>query len=389
VSAVVAPDLMMPTYRRRAVEFVRGRGALLYDADGSEYIDLVAGIAVAGVGHCHPRVVDAIERQCRSLIHVSNLYETNPQKRLAARLAELTRGKVSFFANSGAEAVECALKLARKRGRTIDKNKVRIVAACDGFHGRTLGALSATGQPSKQKPFAPMLEGFDNVPFANGAALESAMGDQVAAVLLEPIQGEAGVIEPGSDYLATARDLCDRWDALLILDEVQTGFGRTGRWFAHQHYGVEPDVMCVAKSLAGGLPIGACLASPEIASVFSFGDHGTTFGGGPVPCAAACAVIDIIQAEGLVERAARLGALMSGFLEDIFRGSGVVRGRGLLLAVELDRPVSGNLADRALERGVLVNDPTPTVLRFTPPLVVTEEQISRAAVVLEEVARAS
>jgi acetylornithine/N-succinyldiaminopimelate aminotransferase len=366
---------------------VRGRRALLYDAEGHEYIDLVAGIAVAGVGHCHPRVVDAIARQSASLLHVSNLYETRPQKRLATRLAELTRGKLSFFANSGAEAIECALKLARKRGKTIHEDKVRVIAADGGFHGRTFGALAATGQPSKQEPFAPMLDGFTHVAFGDAGALQASMDEDVAAVLLEPIQGEAGVVLPDDGYLAAARHLCEQRDALLILDEVQTGMGRTGRWFAYQHYGVEPDVVCLAKALGAGLPIGVCLAAPEVASTFSHGDHGSTFGGGPVQCAAADAVLETMEAEDLVGRARHLGEVMFALLQETFAGRCEVRGKGLLLAVELDRPVAAEIADRALERWVLVNDVTPSVLRLTPPLVLTEDELHRAAAVLREVAR--
>jgi acetylornithine/N-succinyldiaminopimelate aminotransferase len=384
VSTVTASDFMMPTYRRRAVEFARGDGARLYDEAGREYIDLVAGIAVASVGHCHPLVVEAVADQCRRLVHVSNLYETAPQKRLALRLAELTAGKLSFFTNSGSEAVECALKLVRKWGRATGHGKWRVVAAEGGFHGRTLGALAATGQPPKREPFAPMLEGFAHVAYGDAGALRAAMDDDVAAVLLEPIQGEAGVRVPDDGYLAAARELCYRWGALLVLDEVQTGLGRTGRWFAHDHAGIEPDVMCLAKSLGGGLPIGACLATPQVASIFAYGDHGSTFGGGPVQCAAACAVLDVIETEGLVERAARLGEVVTDMLGDAF---GKVRGKGLLLAIELERPVATKIADRALELGVLVNDVTPSVLRLTPPLVIGEDEVRRAGAVLREAAR--
>ncbi|MDQ3957192.1 MAG: aminotransferase class III-fold pyridoxal phosphate-dependent enzyme, partial [Actinomycetota bacterium] len=280
-------ESLMPAYRRWPVRFVEGRGSTLVDSGGREYLDLVAGIAVVGVGHCHPRVTGAIHAQSSRLVHVSNLYETEPARELAHRLAALTGGMRAFFCNSGAEAVECALKLARRHGGA----RRRIVAATGGFHGRTLGALSVTGQPHKQAPFEPLIGAVTHVPFGDARALEASLGDDVAAVLLEPIQGEAGVVVPPDGYLARARAACDATGALLILDEVQTGLGRTGRWFAFEHEGVVPDVVCLAKALGNGLPVGACLARPGVS--FEPGDHGSTFGGGPVVAAAACAVLDV------------------------------------------------------------------------------------------------
>ena len=280
--------MLMNTYARMPVRFVSGRGARLTDDAGRSYIDFLAGIAVASVGHAHPLVAAAIAEQAAALIHVSNFFSTIPQERFATELAELTGGMHSFFCNSGAESIEAALKLARKHGRARGRDATRIVCADGGFHGRTFGALSATGQPSKQAPFEPLVGGFVHVPYGDAAALEEVMGDDVAAVLLEPIQGEAGVIIPPPGYLAAARKLCDETGALLILDEVQTGLGRTGAWFAWEHEGVSPDVMCLAKALAGGLPMGACLATPE-ASAFVPGDHATTFGGGSGPkCGGSC-----------------------------------------------------------------------------------------------------
>lgn len=360
---------IMSTYGRWPIEIASGSGCLLYDSEGKEYLDLVAGLAVASVGHAHPRVTAAVAEQAGRLVHVSNLYETAAQKDLAARLAALTGGMLSFFCNSGAEAVEAAIKLARKHG----DGRFRIVAAEGGFHGRTLGALSATGQPGKKVAFEPLIPGFTHVPYDDVEALDAAVDESCAAVLLEPIQGEAGVVVPTPGYLARAREICDRSGALLILDEVQTGIGRTGRWFAYEHSGVTPDVMCLAKGLAAGLPIGACLATPEVSASFVAGDHASTFGGGPVQCSAALAVLDVIEDEVLLERASATGA----WIRDRLAGSaGVtdVRGSGLLIGVVLSADRAHDVAALALDRGVLVNDPTPNVVRICPPLVIDEEQ---------------
>ena len=375
-------DHIIPTYKRWPIEIVEGSGCTVVDAGGRSYLDMTAGIAVAGVGHAHPAVAAAIAEQASRLVHVSNLYSTRPQSELSDRLASLAGGMLSFFTNSGAEAIECALKLARKRG---GRSRTRVVAAEGGFHGRTFGALSATGQPKKKEAFEPLVPGFTHVAFDDVAALEAAMDSDVAAVLLEPIQGEAGVLVPSPGYLKAARDLCDRHGALLILDEIQTGLGRTGRWFAHQHEEVVPDVMCLAKALAGGLPMGACLATPEAASAFELGDHATTFGGGPVQAAAALATLDVIENEELVENAHVLGeALMEG-LGEVFGAGSDVRGRGLLIGIEMERPLAHEIATRCLDRGLLVNDATPSVIRLTPPLVVTSNEVDRAITILEEV----
>lgn len=375
-------DYMVRTYKRWPIEIVSGRGAVVTDSGGRTYIDLVAGLAVASVGHSHPSVIEAITGQASRLVHVSNLYRTGPQQCLAERLWVLSSEMLSFFVNSGAEAIECALKLARKWGSPA---RTRVVAANGGFHGRTFGALAATGQPAKQSPFAPMLTGFTHVPFGDSEALESAMGPDVVAVVLEPIQGESGVIVPPPDYLGAARELCDRWGSLLILDEIQTGLGRTGRWFAHQHDGVRPDVMCLSKALAGGLPMGVCLARPEIAATFTPGDHGTTFGGGPVQSAAALAVLDIIESEGLVERSERAGRRATSLLQAGLPPNAVVRGRGLMIGIQWPRPVAREFARVALQRGVLVNDATSSVTRLTPPLVITDDAIDAAVEILLEV----
>ncbi|MGH2754020.1 MAG: acetylornithine transaminase [Actinomycetota bacterium] len=378
----------MQTYLRQPVEFVSGRGATLVDSQGREYIDMVAGIAVVGIGHAHPRVAAAIADQAAELIHVSNLYATRPGAELAERLYGLT-GMLSFFCNSGAEAIECAIKLARKWGRIHKPDVVpRIVCAEGGFHGRTLGALTATGQSSKKTAFEPLPAGFMHVPFGDEAALADAMGSDVVAVLLEPIQGESGVIVPPATYLERARELCDRGGALLMLDEIQTGLGRTGSWFAHEHSGIAPDVMCLAKALASGLPMGACLAREDVSSAFAVGDHGSTFGGGPVVSAAALATLDVIEAEGLVERAEVNGKHLIALLASEF-GDDAVRGKGLLIGVGLDVPVARDVARAALDRGVLVNDPLPDVLRFVPPLSITEEEIERGVEVVVEAWRST
>jgi acetylornithine/N-succinyldiaminopimelate aminotransferase len=367
-------EQIMSTYRRWPIEIVSGRGCLLYDTDGKEYLDLVAGLAVASVGHAHPRLAEAIAEQSARLVHVSNLYATGPQQELAARLAGLTGGMQSFFCNSGAEAVEAAIKLARKHA----EGRHGIIATEGGFHGRTMGALSATGQPGKKTAFEPLVPGFTHVPYDDVEALAAAIDDNTAAVLIEPIQGEAGVVVPAPGYLAEVREVCDRAGILLILDEVQTGIGRTGSWFAYEHSGVTPDIMCLAKGLAAGLPIGACLATPAVAASFVPGDHATTFGGGPVQCAAAIAVLDVIDDEGLLANAASVGEFIKERVGGL-PGVSEVRGRGLLIGIRLTDDKAHEVAALALERGVLVNDPTPDIVRICPPLVITEEQAATGA----------
>jgi predicted acetylornithine/succinylornithine family transaminase len=380
MTTALSANQMMPTYKPHPVSFVSGSGSTLVSEDGTGYLDMVAGIAVASVGHCHPKVVQAITQQAGRLIHTSNLYGTYPQRALAERLAGISQGKLSFFANSGAETIECALKLARKfRGGS----RKEFVAATGGFHGRTFGALSATGQPAKQAPFAPVVPGFTHVPYGDTGALAAAVDENTAAVILEPIQGEAGVVVPPDGYLTGARAICDRTGTLLIFDEVQTGLGRTGYWLAAEHESVNADITCLAKTLGGGLPIGACLARPEIAQAFEPGDHATTFGGGPVQCAAALATLDVIEEEGLLERAVVAGESLRRGLDEL----GEVRGRGLMVALDLGRPVAQAIADGALARGVLVNPVSPTAIRLTPPLVITDAEIDRAVQTIGEVSR--
>jgi acetylornithine aminotransferase len=375
----VNKGLVMNTYKRWPAEFVSGTGCTLVDSDGRTFLDLIAGLAVMNVGHSHPRVTAAIVEQAGRLTHVSNLYGTGPQRELSERLGGLTGGFCSFFCNSGAEAIEAALKLARRA-----TGKAGVIAATGGFHGRTFGALSVTGQPAKQEPFKPLLPGVVHVPYDDVASLEEAMTDEIGAVLLEPIQGEAGVIVPSEDYLQLVRKICFEAGVLLILDEIQTGVGRTGDWFAFEAAEISPDVVCLAKGLAGGLPIGACLAAPEVASAFQPGDHASTFGGGPVPCSAALAVLQVIEEQGLLQNATEAGARFTNGLRGIFGDQAIVRGRGLLIGVELPDEKARSLVQAAFDRGVLVNDATPRVLRLAPPLVISEEEVDQGLQVLKE-----
>jgi acetylornithine/N-succinyldiaminopimelate aminotransferase len=376
---VTAP--IMPTYKRWPIEIVSGTGATVTDTTGRTYTDLVAGIAVASVGHSHPDVAAAISDQAARLVHVSNLYSTGPQTDLARRLSDLTGGMLAFFANSGAEAVECALKLARKWGGGA---RTGIVAAEGGFHGRTFGALAATGQPKKRAPFEPLPPGFAHVPYGDADALAGALTDDVVAVILEPIQGEAGVVVPPEGYLRRAEELCRERNALLILDEIQTGLGRTGTWLAAEHFGVRPDMVLLGKALAGGLPMSACMARPAVANAFEPGDHATTFGGGPVTSAAALAVLEIIERDGLLDRSKSLGEHARARLAAALPSTDV-RGRGLMIGVDLGAPRAYAVAEACLEKGVLVNNATESVVRLVPPLVITEDELDAGLDVVEEV----
>jgi predicted acetylornithine/succinylornithine family transaminase len=363
----------IPTYVRNPVQFVRGEGTRLWDEDGNEYLDFLAGISVLNVGHCHPRVVAAIQEQATRLTHVSNLYYTEPAMRLSKALADSSlRGKV-FFANSGAEANEAAIKLARRA-----KPGGEIVVLRDAFHGRTYGALSATPQEAKQAPFAPLVPGF--VPVAKEPdALAAAVGPQTAAVLLEPIQGEGGVLPLSDELLLAARQLCDQFGAALIFDEVQTGMGRTGTLWAYEQTPVVPDALTTAKALGGGLPIGALITGPRLADVFEPGDHASTFAGGPVVCAAALVALEICSDPALLESVVALGERFAAALEELpFVTS--VRGRGLLIGAELVPDVSAvEWARRALtEERLVINAIGPSSLRMEPPLIVTEAEIDDA-----------
>ncbi len=390
--ALVAKDaaVIMPTYARKPVLFVEGRGMRLYDDDGREYLDFVSGIGAVNLGHAHPAVTEAVWQQMARLVHVSNLYHVEHRAELAEDLSVLLGGGwKAFFCNSGAEACEGAIKLARRWGT---KNKgpevTRIITAERSFHGRTLAALAATGQPSKQEAFAPLPPGFAHVPLNDVEALEAELDGTVCAVMLEVIQGEGGVYPCDREYLAAVRKLCDDREVLLVLDEVQTGFWRTGETpFAHQAYGVRPDVVALAKAMANGLPAGAITAHGMAAEAFEPGDHGSTFGGGPVVCAAARATIAALVDEGLGARAARDGAYLRSGLERLAREGGAiveVRGKGLMQAAHLSRPMAADVAAAALGRGVVLNHIGTDIIRFLPPLVCGKAEIDTLLQVLSE-----
>jgi len=379
---------LMHTYSRLPVLFVRGHGTRLWDDRGKEYVDFVSGLGACVAGHCHAEIIAAVARQVSQLIQVSNLYHTLPQAELAERLVGLTFADRVFFCNSGTEANEAAIKLARKYMRTVrGEERYRVVSALRSFHGRTMGSLAATGQPAKAEPFRPLPEGFVHVPFNDAGALQEAVDGETCAVLLEPVQGEGGVYVAEPAYLRKAREICDERGALLILDEVQTGMGRTGALFAYQHYGVQPDMMVLAKGLAGGLPIGALLATEEVAKGFSPGDHGSTFGGNPVVCAAALAVLTVLQEEQLVENASLVGGYFQERLRSLQEETGKiseVRGLGLMLAVELEEAVAGRLVLECLERGYVLNNIGDRVLRFLPPLCISTKEVDGLLEVLGE-----
>ncbi|ABK14108.1 MAG: acetylornithine transaminase [Methanothrix sp.] len=362
------------TYTRQPVLIARGSGARVWDQDGREYIDFVAGIAVNNVGHCHPRVVEAIKRQCELLIHTSNLYYTENQVRLAEELKSLSGMDKVFFCNSGTESVEAALKLTRRA-----TGRIEIVAATGSFHGRTLGALGLTYKQSYREPFRPLNEA-TFVPYNDLEALKSAVTKETAAVILEPVQGEAGVYPASNEYLRAAREICDDRGALLIFDEVQTGFGRTGRWFAKEHSGVMPDIMTLAKAIAGGLPMGAMLSNENISGCFQRGDHASTFGGGPLVCAAALASISAIRDENLVRRSEEMGSYL---LRELSRLPVSARGLGLMVGVDIDKDARA-VVDAARADGVLLNSTGEHTLRLVPPLVVTKEEIDRVVDVIGE-----
>ncbi len=370
-------QFIMQTYSRLPVLIVEGRGVVVKDADGREYVDCVAGIAVNSVGHCHPRVVAAIKAQAERLIHLSNLFYTEPQVELAEKLCRLAKFEKVFFCNSGAESVEAALKLARKV-----TGKKGFIAAQNSFHGRTFGALSVTHHV-KRDVFEPLLHNVKFVRYGDADAVRKAIDEDTAAVILEPIQGEAGVIIPPLEYLREVKEICEKHDALFILDEVQTGFGRTGRWFCKEHFKVQPDIMAVAKALGGGFPIGATLSN------FSFerGEHASTFGGNPLACAAALATLGVIEEEQLVERSERLGAYFMQRLSEVigdYDSVKEIRGKGLMLGVELQEKCE-NVVNEALKRGVLLNCTADRVIRLVPPLVISEKQIDGVVKILSDI----
>jgi acetylornithine/N-succinyldiaminopimelate aminotransferase len=376
---------LMRTYAEPPATFVRGEGTLLFDDHGRRYLDFICGLAVTSLGHAHPVVAEAIARQAATLSHVSNLYGNEIGPEVAATLDRLIGGGTEraggqvFFCNSGAEANECALKLARA---AAGDDRYVVLSTDGSFHGRTLATLAATGQPAKQAPFAPMPDGFHQVPYDDLGALEQALDDRsAAAVLVEPIQGESGVITPSSDYLAGVRQLCTDRGALLMLDEVQTGLGRTGHWFAFQAQGLQPDVVTMAKALGNGLPVGACWARGEVAAAFGPGSHASTFGGQPLAMAAARATLGVMEAEDVCARARRAGARLTEGLGALPSVRGV-RGAGLLLAAVLDGPTAAEVVQRALGAGLLVNAVAPDAVRLAPPLLVADDEVEEALGIL-------
>jgi acetylornithine/N-succinyldiaminopimelate aminotransferase len=361
------------TYGRQPLTLVRGKGALVWDANGREYIDCVAGIAVNNVGHCHPKVVAAIQEQAARLMHTSNLYYNDVQPQLAEKLAQLSGMGRIFFCNSGTEAIEASLKLARKYTENTG-----FIATEHCFHGRTMGALSITHKEKYRKPFEPLVPGAKFVPYGSAEAILDALDADTAAVILEPVQGEGGVNIPQKDYLRDVRKICDKAGIALIFDEVQTGMGRTGKWFGKDHFGVQPDIMCVAKGIAGGFPMGIMAATEEVASSFTRGDHASTFGGSPLACAAALGAIKALEEEKLVERSRDMGSYMKAELAKRCKQDFVdhVRGLGMMIGVQLKQD-GNSLVPKAAEKGVLMNCTSETVLRFVPPFVITKDEIDR------------
>jgi predicted acetylornithine/succinylornithine family transaminase len=369
---------VMPTYARAPVEFVRGSGTRLWDADGKEYLDFFAGLSVHNAGHCHPRIVAAIREQAERLIGVSNLYYTEPGIRLCARLAGSSLGGKAFLCNSGAEANECAIKLARKHAHARGIDSPEIVVLEGAFHGRTLGALAGTPALAREDLFGPLPGGFVAVPRDDPEALREAVAERTAAVMVEPIQGEAGVFVIGDEVLVAAREACEEFDALLVFDEVQTGMGRTGSLWSFQQLPTRPDVITAAKALGGGLPVGACITSPELGDVLSYGEHGSTFAGAPLAAAAALAAMDVIDDPELLRGVREVGTrLMQGL--DRLDGIAEVRGRGLMVGATLADGVDpAEAAARALDSGLVVNVPGPGMLRFLPPLIVGPDEVDEA-----------
>ena len=371
---------LMNTYSRYPIILRKGRGTKVYSIDGKEYLDFVGGIAVNILGHCHPRVVVAVQKQAQRLLHVSNLYQIEPQIKLAKMLVENSFADKVFFCNSGAEANEGAIKLARKYAKErLGEERFEIITALNSFHGRTLASLTATGQERFHRGFEPLVPGFRHVPFNDLGALREAISEKTCAVMLEPIQGEGGVVVPSYEYLKGVRDLCDETGILLILDEVQTGIGRTGRLFAYEHFGMEPDIMTLAKGLGGGVPIGALLAREEVAAAFVPGSHASTFGGNPLATQAAIATIETVLEDGiLLEECRRLGRYFVRRLSDLKESfSSIIvdiRGVGLMVGMQLARDCVP-IVRACMEKGVLVNCTANNTLRFTPPLIVTEKEI--------------
>lgn len=383
---------LMPTYARLPVAFVRGEGSTLWDSDGKAYLDALAGVAVCGLGHAHPGVARAICEQAGTLLHTSNWYQIPLQERLGKRLCERAGMDSVFFGNSGAEANEAAIKLARLYGHRRKILTPSIIVMEGSFHGRTLATLTATGNRKVQAGFEPLVQGFKRVPYNDLKAIQvvAQHDPSVVGILVEPVQGEGGVVMPDPGYLRGLREICDKNDWLLMFDEIQTGMCRTGKWFAWQHEDVRPDVMTLAKALGNGVPIGACLARGVAAEMLQPGTHGSTFGGNPLACSAALAVLDALEAGRLDERAAVLGARMLSAFERELQGiAGVkqIRGKGLMIGIELGRPCK-ELLQAALEQGLLINVTADKVVRLLPPLVLTDDEADRVVHVVSDIVRA-
>ena len=382
-----AEQYLFPTYTRSPVVLTKGKGMKVWDSEGKEYLDFASGIAVLNVGHLHPRVVEAIHKQSKTLMHVSNLYYSEPQIKLAELLVKHSFADKVFFCNSGAEANEAAIKLARKVKKDKgESNRYEIITMENSFHGRTMATLSATGQKKFHHGFEPLLDGFTYVPFNNSKAVEDAITDTTCAVMVEPIQGEGGVNCPSPDYLKNLRDICDQHGQLLIFDEVQVGMGRTGKLFAYQHYGVEPDIMTLAKAMAGGMPVGAMLAKEEIASSFSRGTHASTFGGNPLSSAAGIATMEALIQDKILENCQEMGEYFYSkllFLKEKHSFIKKVKGKGLILGIELSFECA-EIAMECLKRGLLIICTMGNILRFLPPLIITEKEIDILIKTLDE-----
>lgn len=385
-------NALMPTYARLPVTFAKGEGALLWDTAGKQYLDALSGIAVCNIGHARPEVADAICEQARALLHTSNLYQIEHQQALGEKLCALAGLDNVFFGNSGAEANEAAIKIARLYAHNKGIERPVIIVMTHSFHGRTMATVTATGNTKAQAGFGPLLEGFVRVEYGDVEAVEAlaASNPSIVAILVEPIQGEGGIRIPAADYLPRLRAICDQYDWLLMLDEIQAGMGRTGTWFAFQHTGIKPDVMTLAKALGNGVPIGACLAGGKAARVFGPSNHGSTFGGNPLACRAALAVIDVIEKDNLLARTTELGQYMLSQFKSRLQGmSGVkdIRGKGLMLGIELNKDCP-ELVKQALAQGLLINVTAGNVIRLLPPMIITQAQADQIITMVTELVQA-
>jgi len=381
---------LMPNYARQPIVFTKGSGVYLWDSNGEKYLDVLSGVAVCALGHAHPQLSAAIADQAATLIHTSNHYGIDLQSQLADKLASLSDMETAFFCNSGAEAVEAAIKLARYWGNSQRIENPKIIVMEGSFHGRTMGALSATGNIKIQKGFEPLLQGFIRVSYNNIEEIQNLTSDKsIVAILVEPVQGEGGVNIPSTGYLQKIREICNQNNWLLMLDEVQTGIGRTGKWFAFQHDNIMPDVMCLAKGLGGGVPIGACLAMGKVAQTLQAGTHGSTFGGNPLACRAALTVLDVIEKQGICEHVEKMGLrFLNGFQSALQGISNVkeIRAKGLMVGIELDRPCA-ELVKLALKEHLLINVTADKTIRLLPPLIINETQVDEIIQILSTLIR--